>query len=690
MWAALAVAAQVGVAAGTQPGAQAGSGAAAAASVPGVQAPVLPVASGVIRYPASFFAAAQPNTAADMIDRLPGFVFDEGADVRGLGGAAGNVLIDGLRSSSKSDDLNSILRRIPASQVEHIDLIRGGAAGIDMQGRSVLANVIRKGGASSTGLISYGQSWYSRDGRQRPNLRLEGTRRSGATSLEGSLLVAGFADDGAGPGRQVTRDASGVVTNRAEDNVRAGGGQITATGAYESPLAGGKLRLNAQLFGQNYISDERVQDEVDASNATLEHDHQNRETGELSAHYNRDFGRDTSTELQFLQQFQGEDYLSLFNQPREVDRFREQHTGSETVMRGVATWRGLPKWTFEGGAEGDYNFQVSHTRFAVNGAPQVLPAANVTVTELRGEAFGTATWQARKTLTLEFGLRVEASHIASTGDVALGKDLTYPKPRLLVTWSPNDQNQLRLRLEREVGQLNFGDFVASSSFSTGQISAGNPNLVPQQATVIEGAYERRFWTDGAAVLTLRHSELTDVLDRIPVTSASGVFDSVGNIGAGSKDELIATLTVPLKPFGIEGGRLKSETNWRGTSVKDLSTGKDRSISGVRPLEGSIEFTQDLPKRKLKYGAIFNYGWRERYYRLNQIETDRFTPNGQLCVEYKARPDLSLRAEVDDIGAGFDRDLRNYPGPRGPTAISDSEQRTLEFGPTLYLRARRSF
>src|SRR5688500_13475011 len=58
-------------------------------------APATPSGSGVIRYDPSFFAAFNPNTAGDMVLRLPGFALDTGAEVRGFAGAAGNVLIDG-------------------------------------------------------------------------------------------------------------------------------------------------------------------------------------------------------------------------------------------------------------------------------------------------------------------------------------------------------------------------------------------------------------------------------------------------------------------------------------------------------------------------------------------------------------------------------------------------------------------
>ena len=89
-----------------------------------------------------------------MIGRLPGFTFDDGNTARGFAGTAGNVLIYGGRPTSKTDDLQSILNCIPASDVERIELIRGGAPGIDMQGQIVVARVIRKKGSSTVGALS--------------------------------------------------------------------------------------------------------------------------------------------------------------------------------------------------------------------------------------------------------------------------------------------------------------------------------------------------------------------------------------------------------------------------------------------------------------------------------------------------------------------------------------------------------
>src|SRR5580698_8393120 len=144
----------------------------------------------VLNYPASYFADARPNTAYDMITRLPGFNFDDGNSLRGFAGTAGNVLIDGQRPTSKTDDLQSILVRIPAADVERIDLIRGGAPGIDMQGQTVVANVIRKKG-DSTQIVADVEDNFWPDGHTAPNASLQFTRHAGDSTFEGSLTRYG-------------------------------------------------------------------------------------------------------------------------------------------------------------------------------------------------------------------------------------------------------------------------------------------------------------------------------------------------------------------------------------------------------------------------------------------------------------------------------------------------------------------
>ena len=105
-------------------------------------------------------------------------------------------------------------------------------------------------------------------------------------------------------------------------------------------------------------------------------------------------------------------------------------------------------------------------------------------------------------MTIEAGLRQERSKTTAKGDVTVENPLNFMKPRVALTWIASANDQVRLRIEREVGQLNFEDFVASSNVaSTGTLSAGNPDLTPQQAWVVEATYERRFKGAGALVVS---------------------------------------------------------------------------------------------------------------------------------------------------------------------------------------------
>ena len=58
----------------------------AQAAVAAAPAPAAAPQQGVISYPPSFFESFQPANVSDMLLRVPGFILDDGADVRGYEG----------------------------------------------------------------------------------------------------------------------------------------------------------------------------------------------------------------------------------------------------------------------------------------------------------------------------------------------------------------------------------------------------------------------------------------------------------------------------------------------------------------------------------------------------------------------------------------------------------------------------
>src|SRR3954469_5195590 len=161
--------------------------------------------TGISVYPPSFFADARPATALDMLNRLPGFSLDTGtgSSVRGFAGTAGNALVDGARPTAKNDDLGAILQRIPAASVERIELIRGSAPGIDMQGQSVVANVVRKKGDSSQTVLNANLGFMG-SGQWVPYGGVEYHGQSGAYRYEASVSrLTQQWDDSPGEGYRV-------------------------------------------------------------------------------------------------------------------------------------------------------------------------------------------------------------------------------------------------------------------------------------------------------------------------------------------------------------------------------------------------------------------------------------------------------------------------------------------------------
>ncbi len=668
----------------------AAAGPTAMAAAPPVQGAEPAAEQGVIAYPPSFFADGAPTTAYDMVIRLPGFTFDKGESVRGLAGAGGNVLIDGQPPVSKNDALDELLKRIPAGSVQRIELIRGGAPGVAMQGRSVLANVVRSrvDGARGAVMLS-SQSIY--DGRVLNSLRAETQAQLGGRQFEASLVYGKGPDDSLGDGGRTRYAPDGTV--RILSNVDGDGGGLRAwtTGAFETPLAGGRLRLNG-AYMRTPSSLEITDRLLVPGGKEYEYVSNLKIQKELGGRFSRRLGERTSLELIAFQQWNDLETGADFEGPGlrrdfDLDKQVRESVGRLTLRRDASAGLAL-----EGGVEGALNRLESETAFTLNGAPVALPAADVEVEEKRSEVFLTATWRGRPGLTAELGLRQENSSISSSGDVTLEKSLAFTKPRLALTWSPAEGRQLRLRLEREVGQLNFDDFVASSSaVNTGVVIAGNPDLSPQQAWVAEAAFEQRFG-GGAAVATLRHYELTDVIDRAPLYAGGvAVADAPANIGDGTKDELQLSLTLPLDRFGVKAAQLKTQATRRWSEVTDPVTGAEREISGLRPLEWEAHFTQDLPQWRANWGIDATGGYRESYYRLAEVETKKWETWVVLFAEYKPRSDIVLRLELQNV---FERDVQRirevYAGPRSAGQLAYLDVRDLEYGKMIFVRLRKTF
>jgi outer membrane receptor for ferrienterochelin and colicin len=647
-------------------------------------------ANGVIAYPPSFFTEFRPSTAQDMINRVPGFVYNPGDQVRGFGGAAGNVLIDGERPSSKAVTLDEAIRRILATQVERIDLIRGGAPGVDMQGQAVVVNIIRRKGADTSVTLEFMGKLYN-DHQPGMAPRIDASTRLGDLRLSGAASARIEKHQGeTGNGNFIRRNGAGAVTARGPFAAEVENRVYAVNGAAEY----GDFRVN---IGADRVETPRNEYAVLTNLAGARNTEQTvndlvSDKAEIGADYQHALAFGLTGRVVGLYTYKASDLVSVQTGRGATSRSTKKTDGYESILRGSV--RGLFQGlTVEAGGEVAFNSLDIANSLTTGGVAVVLPSASVLVEEQRAEGFLTASVKPVPRLSIDAGVRVEVSTITQSGDVAKEKTLAFPKPRLTLAYAVSPSIQLRGRLERTVGQLNFEDFAASGDLSAGVLNVGNSNLEPERAWVTELAWEQRFWGKGALVLTATHSAVEGVVDVIPVFSGSSVFDAPGNLGSGTKDELNANLTLPFDNLGLKGLDLRANYTWRRTRVKDPTTGEMRPFSTLDPWNGSFTLTQDLPR--LKSTFVINsmgLGYKARQYRSNETRFDYLQPN-YINVQYNWRPNPKLVVTLQLVENAFSRERRRerviYSGPRSNGVVNISEERSAEMEPFFMFRIRKT-
>ena len=267
-------------------------------------------------------------------------------------------------------------------------------------------------------------------------------------------------------------------------------------------------------------------------------------------------------------------------------------------------WHGIRQGALklEAGVEGAINVLSSRSTLTLGGAPVILPAANIRLEEKRVEVFSTATWRFNPVLMSELGARYETSTLTQSGDSSLTKDLAFFKPRWLTTWNPAPGHELRLLMERQVGQLVFRDFASSTSLNSNTVTGGNKNLEPARSWNISLAWERHFWKRGSLVLeaggnsspmswiTCRYSPGHRFSTRWAISATAPATGSQAN------------LILPLDELGLEGVTVNSEAVWHHSRVRDPATGMYRQIVGGQTVGSPAYHVHDHVRDHLRYAG----------------------------------------------------------------------------------------
>ena len=621
-------------------------------------------------YPAVFFDQYTPQNALEMINRLPGFSFDRGSNVRGFGGAAGNVLIDGSRPTSKAGGLSSSLERIPAAQVERIEILRGGVSGGEAAGQSTVANVIRKQtGTSGTWAFKMRRA---PDGRLRPNVEFSLTSKLGGwdTSFDIDIGAEGY-------NRSATIDdfdADGSLTATTLGLRPTGAKWLFVSGEGSRPLGGGKLTLNGRFGGRNWNGEllrsafeGRLPDGGTSDNVLFLDEGRVFREAELGIDWVKTYSNEWKWRLiglasgntnEFSSDSLSEDFIA---DSSSDSHFLQDANKSEFILRSTY---GLTAGKFkpEFGVEVAKNKRTSELEFFEDGVEVILDSANVTVEEYRGEAFATFVYQMSDKLTLDGGLTFEASQIKVSGDASQKQSLQFLKPRISSTYSFNKDNQLTLEAEKQVGQLNFGLFAASTNTQDDRSTAGNPNLQPDKTTRLAATYDWKFSERGSIKTEAYYEWRSDILEEIILPSGSA---GRGNAGNARFYGFEVEGNFPLDSF-LKGGLIEVKYNHRRSSFDDpIIGGNTRKISWYTPSWLSFEFRQDITSAKFAWGLEYWGSFTDQGFLVDQIHTFEGNKRLRFFAETTRYFGVKMRLEVRNANTGrFKRTREFFDGDRG--------------------------
>jgi hypothetical protein len=636
----------------------------------------------VLTYSASQFAGVELNTAYDMIIRLPGFVFTDTLPTqRGFAGTAGNVLINGARPTSKTDILSQVLQRIPASQVDHIDVIRGGAPGIDMRDLPVVANVVLKQPDQNQVIVNAFNTVFF-DGEVAPGGSVEFSGRSGNNSYDLTLSrIAQDYDDSAGNGiRILTVPGLGTTIDAAHRRgiEKVGWG---INGSLTRPLFSGSFGTNFTLQ-QTIYNSAIIYDPPNGQNFPTSAKARSLEVG---ANWDRNFGA-LEFNLVALQRLERDLNFNAAISQAASQTFHSVSDTGESIVRGTLRWVRLQALTMEGSLEGAYNTLEGQSDFLSNGAPVVLPGANPKVNEKRGETSLQATWKPLPEWQVEGGTGFEFSTIGADG--VPSRSFAFLKPRLLVSWSPSVDTQFRLRAERLVGQLDFSNFIASSNFANNGVSAGNLGLKPDQRWQLEGDYEYHFWVKGALVLSYMRENITDRVDYVPIGNG---LDGPGNIPKASNNFYDMELSLPADRLGVSGLTIKPSLIWRDGQVRDPLTGLIRPISGVQDRTINVDFLEDIPSWHSSFDVATGGAWQKSFFRIAQVQHNRFSPAYfYISWDYQPKPDLDFVLKLENfVPYNWDIIQYNYSGPRNVSPLTSIQDAHIRSTAGVYVQIRKT-
>lgn len=682
-----------------------------------------------ITYPAEYFAQFQPYSVNDMLQRIPGINLaqgggrtsggpggSDGGSRRGLGAGGDQVLINGRRIAGKGNEGNSQLSRIPATEVQYIEIIRGTSGDLDVRGGTQVINIVLNEAQSNVSFAYEVNMDRALDGETIPGGKFSATGQSGAFNYFLSAELEpryGFRD-----GFEEAFDINGELAETVSRAQVTDAQPITlvANMGYEFSERD-TANLNLQWTGNDFDDDtDRVikgWESGAVSNQIFERDAQPTDDNswEVGGDYMHVFGDGSRWKTLFIvNESENHSLRSRYkvNGATETrDLFLSNFVNNqERIVRSSYIFDLAESQSVEAGVERaqtilDTSLQLglltggdSDPRF---GGLTPITDSIGTVEEMRYEYFAIHNWSMNDRMTLETTLLFEDSTISQTGSLSNSRDFSFFRPKVDYRFDITPSIQFRATIEKDVAQLSFRDFTAGVDGNDDEQNAfeGNAELRQEQSWRYEANLEYRLPNDAGVINTnFFYHDLEDLIDNVDVSTDGNILSARGNIGDGERYGFNINSSVRLAFINQPNMLLTAGLNMEESTVTDpfLQRERERSMRGGGS-RYSLGFRHDLPQ-------LSNTNWgfnvsREFYNDFIAWDIDKIEQYPKdffwgAWVETQAWGSLVYRFEARDFGERCRIRTRYSGGTIANGAIDEMEDSCSVNGPVYAIKIRGTF
>ena len=649
-------------------------------------------------YDPAYFNQYAPRNALDMVAQIPGFSISDDGGGRGLGQANQNVIVNGARFSSKSDSVRDQLRRIPASDVLRIEVVDGTTLDIPGLTGQVANVVVESAGMSGqfrwrTGFRAFNTSAQLFGG--------EASISGSSGPIDYTVAVSNENNRFGADGEIFLTDGAGQLIERQDSKFSGGfdNPKLAANFTYR-PSAVVVANLNLS-YNEDFFFRNEPETGFPAAGPVRSRISQTRENGpeyEIGADIQFPLGPG-SMKFIGLERFERDNFsirvVDSFADatPATGDLFERTNAIGERIGRFEYGWAMLGgDWQLSGEAAFNRLDRVS-ALFALDGdgvfQPVPFPSGTGGVSEDRYEAILSFSRQLTDRLAIQSTAGAEFSTIEQTGSAANARSFRRPKGSFSLAWKPSDGFDANIEVSRQVGQLSFGDFLASVALNDDNQNAGNNNLQPDQSWQVEFEANKKLGRWGSVQLELRHAWFEDFIDFFPI-GAKG--EARGNIGDAQRTQIEVSGLIKLDPVGWRGAQVEVRGIKRWMDVTDPFTNRQRPFSRDLVDLLDIDLRHDVPDTSWAYGvSLFTEEltpYSRRFEIGKEIEGPAFV---DLFVEHKDVLGLTVNLRAANIlSATQQLDRTIFAGPRPTSAVLLRETYERRIGPIFRMSVSGNF